>query len=99
MNRRMTTYARTPLSNVCSQLPHPPYPHRRMCVRHPFGPVPPAQTPPDPDCGDMSHTPGPGTRSGSFLGEVRDAVTPRATLLVLGVIALQLLFIASYVGA
>ncbi|AJP01318.1 membrane protein [Streptomyces cyaneogriseus subsp. noncyanogenus] len=36
---------------------------------------------------------------GSFLGEVRDAVTPRATLLVLGVIALQLLFIASYVGA
>ncbi|MFD4259153.1 DUF3533 domain-containing protein [Streptomyces sp. NPDC058534] len=48
----------------------------------------------------MSHTPGdPGTRSGSFLPEVRDAVTPRATLLVLGVIALQLLFIASYVGA
>ncbi|WP_030187576.1 DUF3533 domain-containing protein [Streptomyces violaceorubidus] len=51
----------------------------------------------------MSHTPGPGTRSGtrsgSFLGEVKDAVTPRATLLVLGVIALQLLFIASYVGA
>ncbi|MFV0136864.1 DUF3533 domain-containing protein [Streptomyces sp. HMX87] len=36
---------------------------------------------------------------GSFLGEVKDAVTPRATLLVLGVIALQLLFIASYVGA
>ncbi|MGW8065717.1 DUF3533 domain-containing protein [Streptomyces ziwulingensis] len=47
----------------------------------------------------MSHTPGTGTRSGSFLDEVRDAVTPRATLLVLGVIALQLLFIASYVGA
>ncbi|MFG3075203.1 DUF3533 domain-containing protein [Streptomyces sp. NPDC048225] len=47
----------------------------------------------------MSHTPGPRTRSGSFLGEVKDAVTPRATLLVLGVIALQLLFIASYVGA
>ncbi|MEU9591951.1 DUF3533 domain-containing protein [Streptomyces sp. NPDC048193] len=47
----------------------------------------------------MSHTPGTGTRSGSFLGEVKDAVTPRATLLVLGVIALQLLFIASYVGA
>ncbi|MGW0008439.1 DUF3533 domain-containing protein [Streptomyces tendae] len=55
----------------------------------------------------MSHTPGSGTRSGrrsgtrsgSFLGEVKDAVTPRATLLVLGVIALQLLFIASYVGA
>ncbi|WP_328870316.1 ABC transporter permease [Streptomyces sp. NBC_00287] len=35
----------------------------------------------------------------SFLGEVKDAVTPRATLLVLGVVALQLLFIASYVGA
>ncbi|MDT9696185.1 DUF3533 domain-containing protein [Streptomyces sp. P17] len=35
----------------------------------------------------------------SFLGEVKDAVTPRATLLVLGVLALQLLFIASYVGA
>ncbi|MFD8275808.1 DUF3533 domain-containing protein [Streptomyces flaveolus] len=47
----------------------------------------------------MSHTPGTRTRSGSFLGEVKDAVTPRATLLVLGVIALQLLFIASYVGA
>ncbi|MET7274030.1 DUF3533 domain-containing protein [Streptomyces flaveolus] len=47
----------------------------------------------------MSHTPGTSTRSGSFLGEVKDAVTPRATLLVLGVIALQLLFIASYVGA
>ncbi|MFH9735185.1 DUF3533 domain-containing protein [Streptomyces sp. NPDC017260] len=47
----------------------------------------------------MSHTPGTGTRSGSFRDEVKDAVTPRATLLVLGVIALQLLFIASYVGA
>ncbi|QIJ61838.1 DUF3533 domain-containing protein [Streptomyces sp. JB150] len=35
----------------------------------------------------------------TFLREVKDAVTPRATLLVLGVIALQLLFIASYVGA
>ncbi|AWT42229.1 MULTISPECIES: DUF3533 domain-containing protein [Streptomyces] len=35
----------------------------------------------------------------TFLGEVKDAVTPRATLLVVGVIALQLLFIASYVGA
>lgn len=40
-----------------------------------------------------------GTSPHSFLGEVRDAVTPRATLLVVGVIALQLLFIASYVGA
>ncbi|GAA4782766.1 DUF3533 domain-containing protein [Streptomyces ziwulingensis] len=50
----------------------------------------------------MSHTTGAGaprSSGGSFLGEVRDAVTPRATLLVLGVIALQLLFIASYVGA
>ncbi|WP_030608726.1 membrane protein [Streptomyces fulvoviolaceus] len=35
----------------------------------------------------------------SFLAEVKDAVTPRATLLALGVVALQLLFIASYVGA
>lgn len=34
-----------------------------------------------------------------LLSEVKDAVTPRATLLVLGVVALQLLFIASYVGA
>ncbi|QGV81391.1 DUF3533 domain-containing protein [Streptomyces ficellus] len=31
--------------------------------------------------------------------EVRNAVTPRAALLVVGVLALQLLFIASYVGA
>ncbi|MGV9942113.1 DUF3533 domain-containing protein [Streptomyces sp. NPDC003401] len=35
----------------------------------------------------------------SFLAEVKDAVTPRATLLVVGVLALHLLFIASYVGA
>ncbi|MFG3103737.1 DUF3533 domain-containing protein [Streptomyces sp. NPDC048182] len=52
----------------------------------------------------MSHdmptgTPGRAQDRRSFLGEVRDAVTPRATLLVLGVLALQLLFIASYVGA
>jgi len=39
------------------------------------------------------------TQNNSFLAEVKDAVTPRATLLVLGVVALQLLFIASYVGA
>ncbi|MDH6216757.1 DUF3533 domain-containing protein [Streptomyces pseudovenezuelae] len=39
------------------------------------------------------------TQNDSFLAEVKDAVTPRATLLVLGVVALQLLFIASYVGA
>ncbi|WP_217141519.1 DUF3533 domain-containing protein [Streptomyces sp. AC627_RSS907] len=47
----------------------------------------------------MSHTTDTGARSGSFLDEVKDAVTPRATVLVIGVIALQLLFIASYVGA
>ncbi|MEV5090157.1 DUF3533 domain-containing protein [Streptomyces griseoincarnatus] len=47
----------------------------------------------------MTQSTGPGARPRSFLGEVRDAVTPRATLLVLGVIALMLLFITSYVGA
>jgi hypothetical protein len=35
----------------------------------------------------------------TFASEVRSAVTPRAALLVVGVLALQLLFIASYVGA
>ncbi|MFE9021495.1 ABC transporter permease [Streptomyces sp. NPDC007808] len=40
---------------------------------------------------DSPHTP--------FLAEVKDAVTPRATLLVIGTVALALLFIASYVGA
>ncbi|MCH0539528.1 DUF3533 domain-containing protein [Streptomyces sp. MUM 203J] len=35
----------------------------------------------------------------TFASEVRNAVTPRAALLVIGVLALQLLFIASYVGA
>ncbi|MEU3609342.1 DUF3533 domain-containing protein [Streptomyces sp. NPDC035033] len=35
----------------------------------------------------------------STLSEVKDAVTRRATMLVIGVIALQLLFIASFVGA
>ncbi|MEU9959346.1 DUF3533 domain-containing protein [Streptomyces sp. NPDC050982] len=35
----------------------------------------------------------------TFLEEVKDGVTPRATLLVIGVVVLQLLFIASYVGA
>ncbi|MBT2529479.1 DUF3533 domain-containing protein [Streptomyces sp. ISL-99] len=35
----------------------------------------------------------------TFLDEVKNAVTPRAALLVIGVLALQLLFIASYVGA
>ncbi|GAA2944004.1 MULTISPECIES: DUF3533 domain-containing protein [Streptomycetaceae] len=35
----------------------------------------------------------------TFAREVRNAVTPRAALLVIGVLGLQLLFIASYVGA
>ncbi|MCX4879762.1 DUF3533 domain-containing protein [Streptomyces sp. NBC_00847] len=39
------------------------------------------------------------TQRSRLLAEVKDAVTPRTTLLVIGVIALQLLFIASYVGA
>lgn len=47
----------------------------------------------------MTETAGAGAPRMSFLGEVKDAVTPRATLLVIGVVALQLLFIASYVGA
>lgn len=45
----------------------------------------------------MTQTSGPAPRS--FAGELRDGITPRATLLVVGVLALQLLFIASYVGA
>ncbi|MEU5636311.1 DUF3533 domain-containing protein [Streptomyces rishiriensis] len=40
-----------------------------------------------------------GPSRGSFLDEVKDAVTPRATLLVVGVVVLHLLFIGSYVGA
>ncbi|MEV7727852.1 DUF3533 domain-containing protein [Streptomyces sp. NPDC087917] len=43
-----------------------------------------------------SSDPGP---SGSFLAEIKDAVTTRAALLVLGVLALQLAFITSYIGA
>ncbi|MHC0429340.1 DUF3533 domain-containing protein [Streptomyces sp. O3] len=35
----------------------------------------------------------------TFLGEVKDAVRPRAALLVLGVLALGVLFIVSYAGA
>ncbi|MER7957046.1 DUF3533 domain-containing protein [Streptomyces sp. NPDC096030] len=35
----------------------------------------------------------------SFVDELKSAVTPRTALLVIGVFALQLLFIASYVGA
>ncbi|APU39635.1 DUF3533 domain-containing protein [Streptomyces sp. TN58] len=34
-----------------------------------------------------------------FLAEFKDAVTPRAALLVLGVLALQLAFVTSYIGA
>ncbi|MGW4389665.1 hypothetical protein [Streptomyces sp. NPDC004685] len=41
----------------------------------------------------------PGPPRGSLPDEVKSAVTPRAALLVIGVIALQLLFIASCVGA
>lgn len=37
--------------------------------------------------------------SGGFLGEIKNAVTTRAALLVLGVLALQLAFITSYIGA
>ncbi|MFE5892528.1 DUF3533 domain-containing protein [Streptomyces sp. NPDC002285] len=47
----------------------------------------------------MTQTPGAGTSRSPFLAEVKDAVTPRATLLVTGVVGLALLFIASYVGA
>nr|WSY56019.1 ABC transporter permease [Streptomyces sp. NBC_00886] len=47
----------------------------------------------------MTATPGADPPHASFFGEVKDAVTPRAALLVIGVVALQLLFIASYVGA
>ncbi|CBG74217.1 MULTISPECIES: membrane protein [Streptomyces] len=45
----------------------------------------------------MTQTAGPAPRS--FVEELKDGITPRATLLVVGVLALQLLFIASYVGA
>ncbi|WP_251055989.1 DUF3533 domain-containing protein [Streptomyces sp. ISL-94] len=40
-----------------------------------------------------------GPSGGGFLAEIKDAVTTRAALLVLGVLALQLAFITSYVGA
>ncbi|MEU3727697.1 DUF3533 domain-containing protein, partial [Streptomyces sp. NPDC031705] len=43
-----------------------------------------------------SSAPGP---SGGFPAEIKDAVTTRAALLVLGVLALQLAFITSYIGA
>ncbi|MFD8994060.1 YhgE/Pip domain-containing protein [Streptomyces abikoensis] len=44
----------------------------------------------------MVSTPGGGAR---FVQEVRDAVTGRAAALVIGVLVLQLAFVASYVGA
>ncbi|MGN9757215.1 DUF3533 domain-containing protein [Streptomyces sp. SD31] len=47
----------------------------------------------------MTQTKGATPPPSSFMAEVKDAVTPRATLLVTGVVALALLFIASYVGA
>jgi hypothetical protein len=43
--------------------------------------------------------PPPGAHGRGLWGEVRDAVTPRAFLLVVGVGLLQLAFIASYIGA
>ncbi|MEV4195120.1 DUF3533 domain-containing protein, partial [Streptomyces toxytricini] len=36
---------------------------------------------------------------GGFAAEIKDAVTARAALLVLGVLALQLAFATSYLGA
>ncbi|MDK9500450.1 DUF3533 domain-containing protein [Streptomyces katrae] len=39
------------------------------------------------------------TESSGFLAEIKDAVTARAALLVVGVLALQLAFITSYIGA
>jgi hypothetical protein len=44
-------------------------------------------------------TPEPGGRGRGLLAEAKDAVTPRAFLLVCGVALLQLAFIASYIGA
>ncbi|MFF4582749.1 DUF3533 domain-containing protein [Streptomyces sp. NPDC001389] len=46
--------------------------------------------------GPTDTDPGP---SGGFLAEVKDAVTVRAAVLVLGVLALQLAFVTSYIGA
>ncbi|MER5943117.1 DUF3533 domain-containing protein [Streptomyces sp. NPDC001928] len=47
----------------------------------------------------MTQTTGADTPHSPFLAEVKDAVTPRATVLVTGTVILALLFIASYVGA
>ncbi|GHB64069.1 membrane protein [Streptomyces cirratus] len=44
-------------------------------------------------------TAAPAGPSGGFLAEIKDAVSTRAFLLVLGVLALQLAFITSYIGA
>ncbi|MFI2239696.1 ABC transporter permease [Streptomyces chrestomyceticus] len=44
-------------------------------------------------------TRGQDTRDRSFLGEVKDAISGRAALLMIGVLALTALFIASYAGA
>ncbi|MFH7596116.1 DUF3533 domain-containing protein [Streptomyces racemochromogenes] len=41
----------------------------------------------------------PARPAGGFLAEIKDAVTTRAAVLVLGVLALQLAFITSYIGA
>jgi hypothetical protein len=51
--------------------------------------------------GPAPHSPGtgPGARGGGFAAELRDAVRVRAALLIVGVLALQLAFVASYIGA
>ncbi len=62
--------------------------HRPGVTRSAVRTAPPARAPAHPDRGGMT-----------FADEVKNAVTARAALLVIGVLALQLLFIASYVGA
>ncbi|MGA5086898.1 ABC transporter permease [Streptomyces pseudogriseolus] len=57
----------------------------------------------------MAETPGPDGRSpgrspaatplGRFRAEARDAITPRAALVMLGVLVLELAFVVSYIGA
>ncbi len=65
------------------------------CPGHPFSPTPPAQEPGSPDREGMTQTADtpPGHPRAPFLDEVKSAVTPRAAPLVIGVIALQPLFI------
>ncbi|MGJ5829185.1 DUF3533 domain-containing protein [Streptomyces ossamyceticus] len=58
----------------------------------------PSPAPDPPSAPESTAAPDPSSPP-SLLDELRDGVTPRATLLVVGVLALQLLFIASYVGA